>query len=164
LDGLAETFGEQAGKGLSLSGGQADLLNPAGFLSGQGELVYPVQVAYGAARLCTNGWQPPVRIISAIKLPNEGWTPFGGPEAPVQVLSDSQVESILKGMTEVTGNDWRILQAVTDSGEKTVTWFIGGNLPQWQAMPYTVVVVLEDQNMLAARRMGDKLMEAMKMP
>ncbi|MFZ5808741.1 MAG: FtsW/RodA/SpoVE family cell cycle protein [Chloroflexota bacterium] len=164
LGALAKVFGEQPGKGLSLSGGQADLLKPGGFLSGQGELVYPLQAAYGAARLCTNGWQPPVRIISAIKLPNEGWTPFGGPEAPLQVLSDSQVESILKGMTEVSGNDWRIVRTVSDSGGKTVTWFIGGNLPQWQAMPYAVVVVLEDQNILAARQMGDMLMEAMKMP
>jgi hypothetical protein len=44
------------------------------------------------------------------------------------------------------------------SDESPITWFIAGTPPNWQASPMVVVVVIEEDNVTLAQRIGKELL------
>lgn len=129
------------------------ILNP----DGTDPHVSPLQVALAAAALSNHGTIPAPRIATAVNTPNEGWvvlpalgTPF---ESVPAAAADGTAESF-----QVEGENYWAYTGEAESDETRVTWFMAGTIPNWQATPLVVVVLLEDDNPSLAERIGKELL------
>ncbi|HUG35250.1 MAG TPA: FtsW/RodA/SpoVE family cell cycle protein [Anaerolineales bacterium] len=118
--------------------------------------VSPLQVALASAALSNHGTIPAPSIASAVNTPTEGWvilpvlaTPFDAipPEA-----ADEAAESFIKNGQ----NFWSHIGRARE-GDNPVTWMIAGTPPNWQATPIVVVVLIEEDNIRLAQRIGQEL-------
>ncbi|MGB9641467.1 MAG: FtsW/RodA/SpoVE family cell cycle protein, partial [Anaerolineales bacterium] len=65
---------------------QAPLLSENRFKLSKSTLIQPIRMAYAAAALQNGGIRPPLRLISAVKLPQQGWIAFKSDDVPVPIL------------------------------------------------------------------------------
>ena len=119
--------------------------------------VSPLQMALSAAALTNGGTLPAPRIAIAVNTPNDGWVvlPAEGKAAEVNPpagLTDAVLLYIQGG-----NNYWSFTKQARDN-ETSVTWFIGGTPPNWQASPLTVVVLLEEGSQADAKRIGGEML------
>ncbi len=149
---------------LQLDSSQAVLVNENGFSQVNLDFVRPIQLAYASAIISQGGIRPPVEIVSAVKLPESGWTPFGMNEQPKPVLSTEQVERILSKITEKTEKGWQIAWSVRNGNEISHSWFLAGSLAGWEGTPYAVVIVLENADVREARQIGEALIQSIQLP
>jgi hypothetical protein len=123
--------------------------------------VSPLQVALAAAALSNHGIAPVPRIATAVNTPEEGWIvlPALGTSLPAIQTSaaDETAESLM-----VDGENYWAHTGSAEGDESTVTWFIAGTPPNWQATPMVVVVLLEEDNARLAEWIGrEVLVDAM---
>lgn len=124
----------------------------------------PVQLVRAAAALSNHGVCPAGQLVMAVNTPTQGWVILSSLEQTTQCFAANNVEEFLK---QETGTFW----AYTGRGESTdgatqntpvegVAWFIGGTTSGWQGTPLAIVVVLENNNRLQARAVGQAVLEA----
>jgi cell division protein FtsW (lipid II flippase) len=118
----------------------------------------PLQVALAAATLSDNGIRPAPRLAMAVKTPSQGWVVLPPLTNPVQALSESAALSAAQALMVKSQPFWQ-WSGLTGQGEKTVSWALGGTLPDWQGMPMTVVVLLEDPSQQWAAYLAQQLLE-----
>jgi hypothetical protein len=58
----------------------------------------------------------------------------------------------------VDGESYWTYVGQANSDESPVTWFIAGTPPNWQASPMVVVVLLEEESVRLAQRIGKELL------
>jgi cell division protein FtsW (lipid II flippase) len=123
--------------------------------------VSPLQMALASAALSNKGVVPAPRIAMAVNTPNNGWVVLPSEGKPSDVSQASLASEAALSFVQGGDNYWsHIVQA--HDGESSVTWFIGGTLPDWVASPLAVVVLLEDGSPSEARQIGKELlMDAM---
>src|SRR5215212_5045623 len=116
----------------------------------------PLQVALASAALSNHGTIPTPRMAMAVNTPNAGWvvlpalgTPF---EAIPAAVADKTAQSLI-----VDGESYWAHLGQAKSDESPITWFITGTPPNWQASPMVVVVLLEEDNVRLAERIGKEL-------
>ncbi|MCI0552402.1 MAG: FtsW/RodA/SpoVE family cell cycle protein [Anaerolineae bacterium] len=119
--------------------------------------VSPLQVALASAALSNHGTVPAPRIATAVNTPEEGWivlpalgTSFTGIQASA---ADETAESLI-----VDGESYWAHTGSAKGADSTVTWFIAGTPPNWQATPMVVVVLLEEDNARLAEWIGRELL------
>ena len=119
--------------------------------------VSPLQMALASAALSNGGIIPAPRVAVAVNTPNDGWVVLPAEGKPVEASQPSVTAETVLSYVEEGNNYWsHIGQAESD--ESSVTWFIGGTLPTWQASPLAIVVLLEEDNPREARRLGGELL------
>ena len=119
--------------------------------------VSPLQVALAAAALSNDGTIPAPRLATAVDIPNEGWVVLPALGTPFEALPASTADEMAESL-RVDGENYWAYTGTAESEESPVTWFIGGTLPNWQATPLVVVVLLEEDNVQLARRIGHELL------
>jgi hypothetical protein len=67
--------------------------------------------------------------------------------------ADETAESLM-----VDGESYWAHTGVVEGDDSTVTWFIAGTPPNWQATPMVVVVLLEEDNEGQAQWVGRELL------
>ena len=123
--------------------------------------VTPLQVALAAAALSNEGMVPAARIAMAVKTPNDGWVILPALGTPFQAVEAAAAEEAAGSFIQEGQNYWSHTGRATEK-ETSVTWFIAGTPPNWQASPLVVVVLLEEVNVSLAQRIGqDLLVDAM---
>lgn len=127
-------------------------------LSADTELhISPAQVALASAALSAHGVIPAPRIAIAVNTPEEGWVVLPASGTPVEAISASDASEAAVSFSNDNPSYWS--HAARAQGvESPVTWFIAGTLPNWQATPLVVVVVLEQDNPRLAERIGRELL------
>jgi cell division protein FtsW (lipid II flippase) len=119
--------------------------------------VSPLQVALACAALSNHGRIPAPRLATAVNTPNDGWIVLPALGTPFEALQAPAADEAASSMIVAGESYWaHIGQATGD--ESTVTWFIGGTPPNWQASPLVVVVALEEDNKRLAQRIGQELL------
>jgi cell division protein FtsW (lipid II flippase) len=119
--------------------------------------VSPLQVALAAAALSDHGTIPAPRIAMAVNTPNDGWVVLPALGSPKDVLPASAADETALAFTADGESYWEHAgQAASD--ESPVTWFIAGTPANWQASPMVVVVLLEEDNVNLAQRIGKELL------
>lgn len=119
--------------------------------------VTPLEVAQVAATLSTAGKKPPLRLVLAVNVPQQGWVvvPAEGTSQPV--LSEAQAAQ-LAGRLNAGGEAFWEWGSTARSAEKGVTWYLGGTLPSWQGTPLALAVLLEEEDLPLARQIGRALL------
>ncbi len=119
--------------------------------------VSPLQMALAAAAFSNHGIIPAPRIAMAVDTPSEGWISLPALGTPLEVLqAPARDEAVLSYLVE-NQTYWQHSGRARED-ESAFTWFIAGTPPNWQATPLVVVVILEENNLRLAQRIGQELL------
>ncbi len=130
---------------------------------GQDFYVSPLQMALASAALSNRGTVPAPRIALAVNIPREGWVVLREEGTPFEACQASAAEEAVQSFVEAGENVWSHVSRA-QGAESSVVWFIGGTLPDWQASPLAVVVLLEEDTPSAAAQIGRELLGAAMTP
>jgi cell division protein FtsW (lipid II flippase) len=130
---------------------------------GQDAHVSPLQVALASAALSNHGTIPAPRIATALNTPNDGWVVLPALGTPVEAIPTSTADAAAESM-RVDGQSYWAYIGQAESDESSLTWFIGGTPPNWQASPLVAVVLLEEENESLADDIGRELLTAAMNP
>lgn len=119
--------------------------------------VSPLQVALAAAALSNHGTIPAPRIATAVNTPNAGWVVLPALGTPSEAIQASAADETAQSLI-VDGESYWAHTGQAQGDESPVTWFIAGTPPNWQASPMVVVVLLEEDSVRLAQRIGKELL------
>jgi cell division protein FtsW (lipid II flippase) len=123
--------------------------------------ITPLQMALASAALSNAGIVPAPRIAVAVNTPRSGWVVLPAAGKPLEASQASAASEAVLSFVGAGDNFWSHA-GQAQGGESTVSWFIGGTLPTWQASPLAVVVLLEENDPREAGQIGrDLLIDAM---
>ncbi len=118
--------------------------------------VSPLQVALAAASLSNHGIIPAPSLAAAVNTPRDGWVILPAQGAPVEATTAESADEAAQLFIQSGNRYWsHIGQA--DEKDSSVTWFLAGTPPNWGGTPIVVVVLIEENNIRLAKRIGDEL-------
>lgn len=130
---------------------------------GQDLHVSPLQVALAAAALSGHGTIPAPRIATAVNTPNDGWVVLPALGSSTEAVSPSAADEAAQSLVVDGQSYWEYI-GQAEGDESSVTWFVGGTPPNWQASPLVVVVLLEEDNVQLAQEIGTELLDVAMNP
>jgi hypothetical protein len=158
LQTVYETFGFDHAPTLRMP-----VAKPVSNEKGQDLHVSPLQVALASTAFSNHGSIPAPRIATAVNTPNDGWVVLPALGTPLKALSESAADEAAQSLIREGQGYWTHIEKA-ESDESTVTWFLGGTPPHWQATPLIVVVLLEEDNRQLAEEIGGELLSAAMNP
>jgi hypothetical protein len=128
------------------------------YTDGRNDLhISPLQMALASASLSHKGVVPAPRIALAVNTPREGWVVLPALGTPTDAVQPSAVDEALTSYIGEGNSYWSHTGLAADD-VSSVTWFIGGTPPNWQASPLTIVVLLEGNDQRSAQLIGRELL------
>jgi cell division protein FtsW (lipid II flippase) len=121
-------------------------------------LISPLQAALAAAAYSNDGVRPAPRLAMAVNTPSQGWVILPPLSAPVQALPAGAVRLVAEERIVAGEPYWEWIGHDVLNGSR-LTWYLAGTLPDWQATPLVVVVLLEEENPSLATHLGRWLLE-----
>jgi len=120
----------------------------------------PLNVLLAASTLSNDGVIPPPRIALAVDTNEQGWVilpPIGEPVAVISpsAADDAAISLLVKGKPYWS----HALQSVDT--KSSVTWLIGGSVPDWGGVPVALVVALEEGNIPYAEKIQELILGMM---
>jgi cell division protein FtsW (lipid II flippase) len=125
--------------------------------------VSPLQMALAAATLSNKGVRPPPRLAMAVKTPTQGWVVLPPLSDPVQTLPANNADASAQALMVDNHPFWQ-WDALASQGKQTISWALGGTLPDWQGTPLATVILLEDGNDQWAAYTALTMLEAATQP
>jgi cell division protein FtsW (lipid II flippase) len=125
--------------------------------NGDNFYVSPLQMALASAALSSGGVVPAPRIAVAVDTPNNGWVVLPAEGKPFEASQPSAASEVAASYVQDGNNYWSHVGQAHDDAS-SVTWFIGGTPPNWQASPLAIVVLLEGDNPGEAKQIGNELL------
>jgi len=119
--------------------------------------ISPLQVALASAAFSNHGTLPAPRIATAVNTPNVGWVVLPALGTPIEAIQALAADETAQSLA-VEGESYWAHVGQAKSDESPVTWFIAGTPPNWQASPMVVVVLLEEDNVRLAQKIGRELL------
>ncbi len=119
--------------------------------------VSPLQVALASSALSNHGTIPAPIIVSAVNTPKDGWVVLSAEGMPFEAGQPSAADEAAESLI-AEGRSYWSHTARTREKDTSVTWFLAGTPPNWQASPLVVVVLLEEDNAYLAQRIGEQLL------
>jgi membrane peptidoglycan carboxypeptidase len=119
--------------------------------------VTPLQVALACAALSNDGMMPAPRIATAVNTPNDGWVILPALGTPIKAVDAAAAQEAAGFFIKQGQNYWSHTGQATEK-DSSVTWFVAGTPPNWQASPLVVVVLLEEDNAGLAQHIGQVLL------
>jgi hypothetical protein len=114
-------------------------------------------MALASAALSNHGVIPAPRIAMAVNTPSEGWVSLPALGMPIEALQAPAADEAVSFYLVENQTYWQHLGQAQEN-ESSFTWFIGGTPPSWQATPLVIVVLLEEDNIRLAQRIGQELL------
>ncbi|HTX78906.1 MAG TPA: penicillin-binding transpeptidase domain-containing protein, partial [Longilinea sp.] len=141
---------------------QQSFTSPSEAILGASQVkVTPLQMAIAAATLSNNGELVSPQLALAVQIPDTGWVLF-----PAQSPTKVTIPHLADAANMLTSSNfpgWESLgTSSTDQG--TLTWFLGGTLPDWNGTPLALALVLEENNPYLARSVGETVLRAAENP
>jgi len=119
--------------------------------------VSPLQMALASAALSNHGVIPAPRIAMAVNTPVEGWVSLPELGKPIEAIQAQAGDDAASSYLVENQTYWQH-SGQAQEGESSFTWFIGGTPPNFQATPLAIVVLLEENNLRLAQRIGEELL------
>jgi hypothetical protein len=130
-------------------------------INGQSEFwVSPLQMALAAATLSAGGSQPATQLASAVNLPGTGWTVLPPAGETKQVFSQPNADGIAVLLADDKLPIWQIVARTPNEADQVITWYLAGTLPTWKGAPFSLVIILEEDDPEEALAIGQAMMEA----
>ena len=169
---LMDGLGLFAAPRLRLPSGSSDrpgaLPDPAAAAIGEGLAVSPVQMALAAAALSDGGLLPVPHLVTAVNLPEGGWSLLPPLGEPSQALPAGAAISTARSLAAGDLPFWQALATArstgSESGSQTVSWYLGGSLPGAGKQTLAIAVLLEEDNPTLAQQMGKAILSAALQP
>jgi hypothetical protein len=124
---------------------------------GENLLLSPLQAALASAALCNQGLRPAPRLATAVDTPEQGWVILPPMGEPVQALPATEARALVESLL-VDGEPFWQWTGRARGDQAVITWYLAGTLPDWQAAPLAVVVMLERNAPLTAGAIGRALL------
>ncbi len=127
--------------------------------------ISPLQAALAAAALSSDGVLPAPRLAMAVNTPESGWVILPAQSQPVTVFSAQAAQATANALAEAGVLEagglpvWQSLSVVRGT-QSAYTWYLSGTLPNWQAAPLAVAVLLETDNPALALEIGQAVLRA----
>ena len=118
--------------------------------------VSPLQVALASAALSNHGLIPAPSIASAVNTPSEGWVILPVLGTPIEAIQAAAADEAAMSFILEGNNYWSHI-GVAKEEDSSVTWFIAGTPPNWGGTPIVLVVLIEEDNVRLAERIGMEL-------
>ena len=135
--------------------------SPVEVINGQSEFwVSPLQMALAAATLSAGGSQPATQLASAVNLPGTGWTVLPPAGEAKQVFSQPNADGIAVLLADDKLPIWQIVARTPNEADQVITWYLAGTLPTWKGAPFSLVIILEEDDPEDALAIGQAMMEA----
>lgn len=123
----------------------------------------PVKMAAEAAALSAGGMRPTPRLPLAVYTPQAGWVLLPT-AAPVPEMSAATADAFTQSHAVETLPFWQAISTAENTPVETVTWFVGGTLPDWQGVSLAAVVVLEQNDPISALQIGQAVLQSAVQP
>lgn len=122
---------------------------------GQGELqITPLQMALAAATLSNGGIRPQPQLVTSIKNPSGSWQVISYPETSYRAFPASSAQTAASLLTLPGIPAWGTVGTAQSGTDTTISWFIGGSLPEWNGMPFSIAILVEKGTPKAAYDTG----------
>lgn len=118
--------------------------------------VSPLQVALASAALSAHGIIPAPSIASAVNTPSDGWVTLPVLGMPTKAIQPETADEAAQLFIQNGNRFWSHIGSA-EEGDSSVTWYIAGTPPNWGGTPIVVVVLIEDNNIRLAERIGEEL-------
>lgn len=119
--------------------------------------ISPLQMALAVATLSNDGLRPAPRLALSVNTLEQGWVILSPLSEPVRAYPPSAGEFSTQLLMAPGQPFWQSLGRA-GTGEKAVTWYLGGTLPGWQGTPLAIVVLLEENNPALAEFIGQTVL------
>lgn len=116
----------------------------------------PFQIARASSIFSTSGYLPEPRIAMAVRTPNQGWVTLATEES-VRIIDPLQVNTVAEQLARIDFPAWEVSSSAVE-GEKIVSWYVSGTVPEWKGTPIVLVIVLENSKADIAQSIGHSLM------
>lgn len=116
----------------------------------------PLQVARAASTFSNAGFLPNPRLAMAVHTPQQGWLILAAEEGH-QIFNNPEVTQLTASLARLEYPAWEVISNST-AGEKSVSWYLGGTLPDWKGTPLVLVITLENENGIEVKKVGEMLM------
>jgi len=134
---------------------------PGSIAPDQQDIASPLTAALMAASMVNQGAVPAPSIAQALHVPEDGWVLL----APLGTATSTYISPVAQLLTQTFQDakspTWHI--SLTPSGE-TLTWYIGGTLPQGEQTPLALVIVLESNNLPRIEEIANAIWAAALQP
>lgn len=125
----------------------------------------PLNLALASAALSNDGILPSPRLAIGVNNPNSGWVILPPLGLPIRVYESGKTKIISDKYQSPQQPYWEYSTIITDRNpEKSLTWFIAGTLFDWSGTPLTVTVLLEESNIILAKKIGSELLQSSLLP
>jgi hypothetical protein len=164
VETLSSTRPDDISDGFSYITGTVDTVTGASLM------VSPLQMALAASTLSNEGVRPSPRLVVAVDTPQSGWVMLPESSQPQQAFQAVAASNTAMALADP---DLPIWQAVSNGrggvGEPFAanpgySWYIGGTLPEWQGVPLSIAVILEENNPRRALDLGQNLIQSAMHP
>jgi len=118
--------------------------------------VSPLQVALASAALSAHGIIPAPSIASAVNTPSDGWVTLPVLGMPTKAIQPETADEAAQLFIQNGNRFWSHIGSA-EEGDSSVTWYIAGTPPNWGGTPIVVVILIEDNNIRLAERIGEEL-------
>jgi len=119
--------------------------------------VSPLQMALASTVFSNHGLIPAPRIAMAVNTPSEGWISLPALGMPIEALQAPAADEAASSYLVENQTYWQHIGHAQED-RSSFTWFIGGTSPNWQATPLVIVVLLEEDDLRLAQRIGQELL------
>jgi hypothetical protein len=116
----------------------------------------PLDVAFAAASLSNAGVRPVARLALSYQHPELGWQLFPPVGKAVKLLSSEDADTL---NATLQSPDLPIWQITSIPDEQELTWYLAGTQSE-KSPPLTLVLVLEEENLLLAEEIGKTVIKA----
>jgi hypothetical protein len=117
-------------------------------------------MALAATTLSAGGVRSSPLLAAAIDLPEQGWTVFPPSGESKQVFSQPNAEGIANSLADDHLPIWQSISRTPNESGQVITWYLAGTLPSWTGAPFSLVILLEEDDSDAALAIGQTMMEA----
>ncbi len=124
----------------------------------------PLQVVLAAAVISNEGLRPGPKLVTGINTPEVGWIVREALDPPQRILPAAEVEALAQRMATPLGDRWEITQVVKADDNRTITWYLGGTMPEFEGRSFALVVVLETGDLEQAQQIGLEILRAAGLP
>ena len=121
--------------------------------------ISPLQASLTAALLSNHGIMPVPRIAMAVNTPQQGWVVLSDKSQSVDVIQAQAADDTALSFIEDGKPYWSHVGQANVDDETVITWLLAGTLPDWGGIPLVLVVELEEDNAVLAKKIGIDILD-----
>jgi hypothetical protein len=97
-------------------------------------------------------------------MPQAGWVILPPLSRKSPAIPEAAAVATAEALEVEQSSRWESLAKASNGPGETVSWYLGGTLPDWTGTPLTVAVLLEEDNASLAQSIGLQMLQTGMLP